>query len=250
MGVTTRTRRPAQLALGAVWLVCAAALGAPDLAGRWEGVAEIPGAPLRVVLDVAPRAAGGWEGSVVLPGRSVKGAPLRDIEVDERALRFSLAAAFSYTPGATPAAHLTWRPDGALAGELRQGRLAAPLLLQRTGPPQVDRPIAPTLVTASLEGTWVGRYEIGGMARDVTLTLANRPQGMALGELLIVGRRTSKFVVDHVVQGAEFITLRSTEADYRIEGRWANADGSIRGQVVQGPFEAHLVLRKQLEKQP
>ncbi len=250
MGVTRGTRHRAQVALVAALLAGAAALAAPDFAGRWDGMAEIPGAPLRLVLDIAPRAAGGWEGSAILPGRSVKGVPLREVEVSDGRLRFSLAAAFSGAPGTAPTVELSGRPDAALAGELRQGALAAPLRLLRTGSPQVDRPVAPTRVAASLEGTWVGRYEIGGVARDVTLTLANRPQGEAHGELLIVGRRTSQLPVDHVVQGAEFITFTSTEADYRIEARWATADGSIQGQVVQGPFEADLVLRKQPAKRP
>ncbi len=236
--------------LAAAWLAGAAALGAPGLAGRWEGVADIPGAPLRLVVDIAPSAGGGWEGSVILPGRGVKGEPLRDIEVDESALRFSLAAAFRNAPGPAPSAHLSRRPDGTLTGELRQGTLAAALLMQHTGPPQVDRPVAPTLVDAALQGTWVGRYEIGGVARDVTLTLGNRPQGVARGELLIVGPRTSRLAVDHVVQGAEFITLTSTEADYRFEGRWAGTEGTIRGHVVQGPFEASLTLRKQAQPRP
>ena len=221
--------------LAAAWLVGAATLGAPGLAGRWEVVADIPGAALRLVVDIAPRAGGGWEGSVILPGRGVKGEPLRDIEVDESALRFSLAAAFRNAPGPAPAVHLSRRPDGTLTGELRQGALAAALSMQRTGPAQVDRPVVPTLVDAALQGTWVGRYEIGGVAR---------------GELLIVGPRTSRLAVDHVVQGSEFITLTSTEADYRFEGRWAGTEGTIRGHVVQGPFEASLILRKQAQPRP
>jgi len=64
----------------------------------------------------------------------------------------------------------------------------------------------------------------------VTLTLANHPPGAARGEIVVVGRRTTTLRVDHVVQGAEFITLQSNQAGFRIEGRWATADGTIQGQ--------------------
>ena len=78
----------------------------------------------------------------------------------------------------------------------------------------------------------------------MTLKLVNHAGGAATGELLIVGRRTSMLTVDHVRQGSEFIELKASAADFRVEGRWSASEGSIRGQMLQGPFEAPLVLRK------
>lgn len=226
-----------------------AAFAVNDAAGRWEGEAEIPGAPMRLVVDLARGNGGRWVGSVTLPGRGVKGAPLDDVNVADAGVRFGLAQAFNGAPGPVPLVELAWRGDR-LAGHLRQGGLSAPLTLARSGAAQVDLPVRATAVERRLEGTWVGRYELGGVPRDVTLTLANRPGDSATGQLLIVGKRTSQLTVDHVVQGREFITLTSTEAGYRIEGRWATSDGSIDAQVVQGPFEATLVLRKQAGAKP
>lgn len=217
---------------------------APDPTGRWEGVAQIPGAPQRVIVDIAPDGRQGHVGSVILPRRGVKGAPLDGLAVDGEGLRFGLAAAFSIPAEPAPSVRLAWRSDGTLAGELLQGGHAAPLTLQRTGAAQVDHPVPRTAVSAALVGTWVGRYELGGYPRDVTLTLLNGAQGLAAGELVIVGKRTSTLAIDHVVQGSEFITLQAGAAGLRIEGRWATADGTIQGQFVQGPFEAALVLRR------
>lgn len=240
------TMTPARLALAAALMLFTAALvrAAPDPAGRWEGVAQIPGAPLRVVVDIAAGGRQGHVGSVILPGRGVKGAPLEGLTVDERGLRFGLGAAFGIPAEPAPAVQLVWRSDGTLAGELQQGGHAAALVLQRTGVAQVDLPLPRTAVSATLVGTWVGRYELGGYPRDVTLTLANGAQGLAAGELVIVGKRTSTLAIDHVVQGSEFVTLQASAAGLRIEGRWATADGTIQGQLVQGPFEAALVLRR------
>lgn len=247
MNKSVHCRRAVVLLATAGWV---GAFAAGDAAGRWEGEAEIPGAPMRLVVDLARGADGRWVGSVTLPGRGVKGAALDDVNVADAGVRFGLAQAFNGAPGPVPLVDLAWRGDARLAGSLRQGGLSAPLTLLRSGVAQVDLPVRATAIDRRLEGTWVGRYELGGVARDVTLTLANRAGTSAAGQLLIVGKRTSQLTVDHVVQGREFITLTSNEAGYRIEGRWATNDGSIAAQVVQGPFEANLVLRKQAGTQP
>jgi hypothetical protein len=239
----SRAARPGtMLAMGL--LAVAAAVAAPEPSGRWQGVAEIPSAPMPLIIDIARDGARRWIGSVILPGRGVKGAPINGLEVSESGLRLGLAAAFPGPPGPTAEVRVAWHADGTLAGELRQGGHAAPLVLRRSGEAQVDLPERSTPVSAALAGTWIGRYELGGYPRDVTLTLANGSDGMATGELVVVGRRTTTLAVDHVVQGAQFLTLRASAAEFRIEGRWSAADGTIRGQMQQGPFEAPLVLRR------
>lgn len=218
------------------------------LAGRWQGAADLAGEPLRIVIDIAPAPAAGaasapgWVGSAILPGRGVKGAPLADLVVDGAALRFSLADALAAGRGAPPTVQLTRDAAGRLAGELRMGALAAPMRLERTGEAQVDLPVPATALSPGLTGTWVGRYELGGYPRDVTLTLANGTSGLGGGELVIVGKRRSQLTVDHVLQGREWVTLTAREASLRIEGR--HGDGTISGRLVQGPFEAPLVLRR------
>jgi hypothetical protein len=232
------------------WLLAAGLLGsayaaaASDPAGRWEGVAQIPGAPMRMVVDIDRDAARHWIGSVIVPGYGVKGAPISAVQSGDTGVRLDLAAAFRSPPGSAVEARLDWGADGMLVGALMQGGHSAPLVLRRTGAAQVDLPVPGTPVSAALEGTWVGRYELDGYPRELTLKLANGADGKASGELVIVGRRTSTLAVDHVRQGSEFITLRASGVDLRIEGRWSASDGSIRGQMLQGPFEAPLVLRK------
>jgi hypothetical protein len=232
-----------RLGIAAAWLGLAvgAPHAAPDAAGRWIGTAQIPGAPMRVVVDLAPSPAG-WIGSVILPGRGVKGAPLNALQVDETGVRFGLSAALRFGPAPPPQVHLRWQADGTLAGDYAQAGHRAALVLRRSGAAQVDSPDPPTVITADMHGLWRGRYELGGAPRIVTLTLQRAADGFGSGELLIVGRRTSRLPIDHIVQGSSFITLRSTEADIRIEGRWGG--GEIQGLFVQGPFEAPLTLRR------
>ena len=236
-----RVRAPALVTACA--LAAAHALAAPDAAGRWEGVADIPGNPLRLVVDLDQRANGRWDGSVILPDRGVKGAPLDELAVSGCDVRFGLAAAFAGGGGTQPRVALACQPDGSLAGTFELGGRRTSVSLRRSGAAQVDRPPANSVISAALAGRWTGRYELGGVPREVTLTLANRADAGGGGQLVIVGKRTTTLDVDQVAQGREFVTLRASAADYRIEGRFT-ADGAIEGSVIQGPFEAAIVLRR------
>lgn len=217
---------------------------AADLAGRWEGSIQIPGAPQRIVIDLLPARGGGWVGSIILPGRGVKGAPLRGLQVTERTVRAQLADAFAAPVDPAPQLALAAQTDGSLAGEFRLAGNTAPVSLRRAGEAQVDAPPPATAVTPQIAGTWVGRYELGGVPRQVTLRVANEASGLATGEIVIVGKRTSTLKVDRVVQGREFVMFEVGAANFRIEGRFTTPDGSIDGQMSQGPYEAPIVLRR------
>jgi len=238
-------RGAALFVLLAAGLACAGAPAATDPAGRWEGVADIPGQPLRLVLDLDHDAQGRWAGSAILPGRGVKGAAVDGLAVDGCDVRLGLAAAFPGGDTLQPRLVLACQADGAFAGTFTLGGRSAAVSLHRSGPAQVDRPPAASAITPALAGTWTGRYDLGGYPRAVTLTLGNGPGGAGGGQLVIVGKRTTTLQVDQVVQGREFVTVRASSAGLSIEGRFAVQEGVIDGTVSQGPFEAALVLHRQ-----
>jgi hypothetical protein len=237
-----RLRAPALALAGA--LAAAGVFAAPEVAGRWEGAADVPGQPLSLVVDLDHDAQGRWDGSVILPGRGVKGAPLDGLVVSACDVRFGLVAAFPDGAALKPGVALACQADGSLAGSLTLGGRSTAVTLRRSGPAQVDRPPASSVLGAALAGRWTGRYELGGTPREVTLTLANR-DGRGGGQLVIVGKRTTTLDIDHVTQGREFVSVRASGADFTIEGRFAADTGVIDGAVMQGPFEAPIVLRRQ-----
>ena len=238
-----RASKPALIALGLA--ACASAQAAPDAAGRWEGVADIPGLPLRLVVDLARDAQGRWEGSAILPGRGVKGARLDSLAVGDCDVRFALTAAFPGGDVLKPQLALACQADGSFAGTLALGGRSTAVTLRRSGAAQVDRPAPSSVLSPALAGRWTGRYELGGVPREVTLTLANRADTGGGGPLVIVGKRTTTLAVDQVTQGREFVMLRASAADFRIEGRFSPDEGVIDGGVAQGPFEAAIVLHRQ-----
>lgn len=233
----------------ALLTMLAGPLLAADLAGRWEGELRIPGAAQPIVIDLATSSAGGWAGSVTLPGRGVKGAPLAALQVGADSVGASLEAAFggagSPANGTPTRVDLRLLAEGSLAGDFQQGGHRAPATLRRSGPAQVDPPRRATAIDPSLAGTWIGRYELGGSPRDVTLTLVQGPGSAASGTLKIVGRRTTELVLDRVMQTPHFIELDASAAGIRIEGHWQAGAGRIDGSFSQGPFEAPLSLQRQ-----
>lgn len=223
----------------AMLLLSVAALADPAWQGRWEGEADLNGMTMGLVIDLALGEKGGWVGSITLPGRFVEGAPLGAVDVDAAGLRATLPA----TLGEGGAIAL--RPDGArLTGEWRQGGQRTALRLVRSGAAQVDLAEASTPVAAALQGRWEGGYELGGAPRQVTLTLANPEGGPAQATLVIVGKRRNEVPVDLVVQSERWLRVVSSEAGLALELRWPAPDGVLRGQFVQGPLQADVVLRR------
>ncbi len=230
---------------GACALSAFGAVAAPEAAGRWEGSIAIPGNPLRLIVDLERDAHGQWQGSAILPDRGVKGAPLDGLAVAGCDVSFGLAAAFAGGGGAQPRVTLACGPDGSLAGSFALGGNSTSVTLRRSGAAQVDRATPNSVISAALAGRWTGRYELGGYPREVTLTLANRPDGGGGGQLVVVGKRTTTLEMDRVIEGREFVMLGASAADFRIEGRFAAAAGTIAGSVLLSGLEAPIVLHRQ-----
>lgn len=215
-------------------LFVGAALAAPaGLEGRWEGEAGLPGLPVPVVLDLAPRGAG-WAGAVTLPGRGTRGAALAALDLQGETLRATVPG------GAQIRFELQLAPDGAqLSGRFLQGGQAAPLVLRRRGPAQLDPLPAAAPWPPALAGTWRGRYDVGFGPREVTLRLAADVSAMT-----VVGRRTTEVVFDDQRILGAFLILRAAAFDITIEAPLA-AGGRLDAAIRQGPFEGALVLQRE-----
>ena len=234
------------LRLVATILFASAAIceAAESAAGRWEGVAQIPGNELRLIVDLSDDGGKGWTGSIIIPGLSIKGAELVDQHVRGGDFVFAIKGALGNERAgrAELQAHVT--ADGHLAGDFKQGGNRAPFVLAKTGPPQVDSPIRSTAVARELEGEWKGDYEMMGYTRHATMKFTNPGAEGAGLEFTIVGKRENKVSVSLVTQDGDFVTVKSDEFGITFEGRFLKAAGEIKGTLSQGPMEAPLVLRK------
>ena len=213
-------------------------------AGRWEGVAGIPGQELRLIVDLSQDEGKAWIGSIIIPGFGVKGAQLVDLHVRGGDLDFAIKGALGNERAgkAELKAHLTC--DGHVAGNFKQGGHSAPFVLEKTGPPQVELPLRSTAVAKELEGEWKGDYEMMGYARHATMKFSNRGAEGAALEFTIVGKKVNNVPVSLVTQDEDFLTVKSEEFGITFEGRFNKAAGEIKGTLSQGPMEAALILRR------
>ena len=234
------------LRLVATILLAGAALcqAAESAAGRWEGVAQIPGNELRLVVDLSDEGGKGWTGSIIVPGFGIKGAELVDQHSRGGDLMFEIKGALGNPRAGHAQLKARLTSDGHLAGDFIQGGNTAPFVLAKTGPPQVDVPLRSTGVAKEVEGEWKGDYEMMGYARHATIKFAGRGTEGVPVEFTIVGKKTNNVPVSFVTQDGDFVTVKSEEFGITFEGRFSKEAGEIKGTLSQGPMEAPLVLRK------
>ena len=209
--------------------------GEETISGRWEGTAHIPGDDLTVIVDLAQEN-GAWIGSMIIPGLDVKGAPLTDIKVKPPDVSFSVKGTLGIQ------LKLQLDGNGKMTGNFEQAGNRAPATLQRTGPPQVERPPRNTSVAKELEGEWKGDYEMLGYTRHVSIKFTNRGPNGAAAEFVIVGRKHNHLPVDLVTQEGDLITVDSHDIGFSFEGRLRN--GKLTGVIRQGAAETPLVLER------
>jgi hypothetical protein len=234
------------LRLFATILFASAALcqAADSAAGRWEGVAQIPGHELKLIVDLSDEGGKGWIGSIIVPGFGVKGAPLVDLHVRGGDLAFAIKGALGNERAGRTELKAHVSADNHLTGDFTQGGNSAPFVLTKTGPPQVELPPRNTAVSKELEGEWKGDYEMMGYARHATMKFSNRGAEGAALEFTIVGKKVNNVPVSLVMQEDDFVTVKSDEFGITFEGRFVKATGELKGTLSQGPLEAPLLLRR------
>jgi hypothetical protein len=180
---------------------------------------------------------------MIIPGLDVKGAPLGNIKVTEGEIAFDAGDALG-TEANTATFKARIDGGGAMAGEMRQAGNAAPFVLKRNGPAQVELARRSTRVARETEGRWIGEYETGGYARHVTVDIANRDTPPAAVDFVVVGKATTKVPIDFVAEEEGLLRLESSAYRMTFEGRRKD-DGRIVGTFDTGQAEVPLVLRRE-----
>ena len=222
--------------IGIVIFAAALACGAEEvISGRWEGMAQIPDYEIKIFIDLAEEN-GVWVGSIIIPGLDVKGAPLTDIAVRPPEVSFAVKGALGVR------LKLLLDANSRMTGDFEQAGNRALTTLNKTGPPQVERPPRNTAVARELEGEWKGDYEMLGYTRQVSIKFTNRGLEGAAAEFVIVGRKHNNLPVDLVSQEGDLVVVDSHEIGISFEGRLRN--GKLTGAIRQGANETPLVLER------
>lgn len=212
-------------------------------AGRWEGPVQIPGRDLHLIVDLATNSSGAWQGSLTIPGLNVKGAALVEPVRKGATITFTVKDALS-SPRVKPATiMLQSAPRGRLAGIFQQGGNSAVIVLEKTGPPQVDEARRSTPLSAELLGEWTGKYELGGYPRDVTLKLTNQADAAKV-DFVIVGKKVNNLPVSYAGQDGTYLIVEAPTYGITLEARLHPGTGELQGTLTQGPFEVPLNLQR------
>jgi hypothetical protein len=220
------------------------ACGAKAPEGRWEGSVQIPGREQPLIVDLAPTSTGAWAGSIIIPGLGIKGAALTNVRVTDSDLSFDVDGALRMAPYGAAQFKARLIGDDGLAGEMSEGGNVAKFSLRRVAPAQVELATQSTSVAHAIEDQWIGDFELGGYPRHVTITLENKPDGVATAKFVVVGKQTTDLPVDLVVEEGNLLRIESQLYKVTFEGRFVDAAGEIRGVFELGPNEVPLVLRR------
>jgi hypothetical protein len=224
-------------------LAMAAVCDAQEIAGRWEGIVDVPGGELTLIIDLGQGNGGVWSGSVTSPDLNLKGIAAANLRVEPPEVSFALNGVLTPKDAAPPQIRARVDEGGKLRGEFVQGGNRANFALARTGPPQVEAPRRSTAIVPELEGTWFGSYELLGYARKVTLKLRNRGAEGAAADFVIVGRRENILPVDYVAQEGDFLIVDSSATGLGFTGRMGK--GALEGTITQGALDIPVQLKKE-----
>jgi hypothetical protein len=221
-------------ALALVVLLASAAAAQPaDPSGHWEGAITAPLGEIPIALDLARR-----DGTVVATfsrqDGSVTGFPLSDVEVKGSEVKMTLKA----NGGGTMRASIA---SGQMTGSFAAFAGTVPFAVTRTGEARFAAPLISTAISKALEGTWTARLAAGPDSTTFRMTLANQPDGTAVGRM----------ADDHGVE----VPVKLTQDDARVTLEIPSAHGSftgtlntegteISGTYVEGPLTAPVTFNR------
>jgi hypothetical protein len=207
-------------------------------AGHWEGAIETPGQPLQIEVDLAARAGGNWEGTITIPAQNLKAFPLRDIAVQDSAVRFAMKG----VPGEPEFKGTISKDAKSISGQFSQGGALMPFSLTWKGEATIEAPPKSTAIGKDFEGAWDGVLNAGGTVLRLTLKLANQQDGAATGSIISVDQGGAEIPITAITQTASHLKFVVSAITASYEGDLK--DRQITGTWAQGPNTLPLVFSR------
>lgn len=214
---------------------------AVDPSGHWEGAIQVSGMEVRMEIDLVKNGKGELAGTFAQPDQHLTGLPLANFAVDGRSVGFQIKGG---APGER-AFKGTLSADGkSISGEFASRQVGTvPFTLIRTGDAKVDATPRSAAIGKELEGTWNGTLDANGIQRRLVLTMANQPDGTAIGSILNVDEGL-ELPISAITQKASGVTLEIRGVGGAYAGA-LNADGTeLVGTFSQGPAALPLTFRR------
>jgi hypothetical protein len=212
-------------------------------AGHWEGTVQLPDRDLQIVVDLAKDEKGAWNGAFA-QADGVKNVPLADIKVDDKSVKFRIAAGGANAPGfdcslesPTSMRCTLTTPAGSIAATMK-----------RTGEAKVELPKSSPAVAAELEGNWEGSIETPGGAVRLVVHLKNQPDKTVKGTMDSPDQNATDLPLTDVAQKGSAVEFQLRLVNGAYKGTLNKDATQLEGEWSQGGASLPLTLKKSTPK--
>jgi hypothetical protein len=220
-----------------VWSAVALhAQAAADPSGHWQGMLQAPGMDVEFEVDLAKNGSGELAGTVSIPAQKLKGLPLLKAAVDGRTVTF-------YARADQPLTGVLSADGQSMSGDFFANGNTVPFTMNRAGDARIVAPAPSARIGKELEGSWNATLETGGVQLRLVLTLANRPDGTAVGHIVNLDQGGLRLPLT-VTQNARTVTLDSTVVASSFAGTLNPDSTELAGTFTQGTFNAPVTFHR------
>jgi hypothetical protein len=224
-------------------LICAilpAAFAQTGPAGHWEGTLQVPNREIQIVVDLAQDAKGLWIGAFSQGNQNAPSVPLADIKVDDKNVKFRIAAGGSNAPDFD----CSVENPGSMRCTLTTPGGTLTSTLKRTGEAKVDLPKSSAAVSAELEGNWEGALDTPNGSLKLVVHFKNQPDKTVKATLDSPDQNSMDLPLTDVVQNGTAVAFQLRLVNGGFKGTLNKEATQLAGEWSQGGNSLPLTLKK------
>ena len=208
-------------------------------AGHWEGNIQTPDREITIVLDLAKNDKGAWVGTLAQPEQNVKGAPLTDIQVAEKNVKFRLAPSAN-----APSMDCTVTSETAMKCAITGPGGDVSADFKRTGDAKVELPKAEAAVSKELEGDWEGVLDTPMGSLHLVVHFKNQPDKTLKATLDSPDQGATDLPLNDVAQKGTAVEFQLRMVGGAFKGALNKEATEMAGDWSQGGGSLPLTLKK------
>ncbi len=221
-----------------VFLTAAFAQSGP--AGHWEGTVQLPDHDIQIVVDLAKDDKGAWNGAFSQTTQGVRNVPLADIRVDDKSVKFRIAAGGSSAPefdcsleSPTSMRCSLTTPGGSVTSSMK-----------RTGEAKIELPKFSPAVAGELEGKWEGSIETPNGTLRLVVHLKNQPDKTVKATMDSLDQNSMDLPLTDIVQKGSAVEFQLRLVNGAYKGTLNKDATQLEGEWSQGGASLPLILKK------
>lgn len=228
-------------------LICAslaAAFAQAGPAGHWEGAVQLPDRELQITVDLTKDDKGAWIGTFAQTTQNVRNLALADIKVDDKSVKFRIAAGGSNAPSFD----CSLENPTAMKCTMTTPAGSVTSAMKRTGEAKVDLPKSSPAVSPELEGTWEGSIETPNGVLRLSVHFTNQPDKTVKATMDSLDQNSMDLPLTDVVQKGPAVEFQLPLVNGGYKGTLNKEGTQLAGEWSQGGNSLPLTLKKSPSK--